>query len=233
MIERDDDVSDELYQAAVKRLEAWGDEYQRIKAALSETAGDPEERPVRHQRLAAWKETIARALGRAQSGTAEDPRWKRSRRECLECGHRASPRRWGKYLGAGRRKGRVKRIAWSSDACPKCGSTSYRIATLTARGRETRSGAASLGLAALSTEALRTEALLKRLTPEERDVIARKFRIRQKDEDACRDLRVRKGVYRLWVDAAIAQFAIVLAEDAKRNVDAGKRAAHYIQRVTH
>lgn len=212
---QDEDVSDELFDEAHKRLTAWGDEYRRISEALSPPiASEPGEVPIKHQRLAAWKETISRALGRAQHGPAEDPRWKRSRRECINCGHRASPKRWGKYVGDRGKKGVVQRQAWVSEACPRCGSTAYRAATLTARGRETRTSPRVLPVPSLSSEALRTEALLKRL-PEDymRDVIHRRYRIGMPDRVACQDLRVPKNIYRLWLRMAVSQFAlIILAE---------------------
>lgn len=198
MVERETEVSVASYEAAEKRLLAWGAEYRRISEALDTTAST----------------TISRTLQHAQVHDSGAPRGtRRPRRECLDCGWRMDPRRWGAFVGS--RKHGNQRVSWNADACPKCGSTLYRQAELTADGKETpRSAPAPLALRSLSSEALRIERLLRHLEPYLRDVIDRKYRIGQRDHEAARELRIPKRVYELWRRMAVAQFAEVLAEPA-------------------
>lgn len=188
------DVSPVSWEAAERLLIEWGDEYARIHEALGKSAAT----------------TIAKSLEHAQA--FEDEAWRprrRVRRECLDCGYRSPSRRWGAFVGPKR-----KRLSWSSDACPRCKSLHYREATLTARGRETKVAAPGrLALQALSTQTLRIEAALTRL-PDDwmRDVLHRRYRIRQPDRKACQELRVTKSHYQRWINMAVAQFAIVWVE---------------------
>lgn len=197
MAEREQDISTAAYEATHKLLTEWAAEYWRITGETGETD--------------ASATTISRTLQAAQVFDEDEaPReTRRSRRECLDCHYRASVRRWGNYT-ASRVNGRR---CWSSDACPKCRSTLYREAELSARGKETRNaGPVPLAIRSLSGEALRIEAAMKHLEPYMRDVIHREYRIRQRTDEASRELRVPKNVYRGWVRIAVAEFALVLAD---------------------